>query len=164
MVRDVATGEPVATGLSMPHSPRLHGGDGQGGTLYVLQSGRGLFGRIDRATGRFEEICFLPGFARGVAFVGNHALIGVSRPRRDAAFEGLALDERLVAEGVSPRCMIAAVNLATGDIEHTLEMDGAVQELYDVAVLPGVRRPMALGFRTDEIRFMIRPAPLAPLS
>jgi hypothetical protein len=27
-----------------------------------------------------------------------------------------------------------------------------VQELYDVAVLPGVHRPMALGFKTDEIR------------
>ena len=27
-----------------------------------------------------------------------------------------------------------------------------VRELYDVAVLPDVRRPMALGFKTDEIQ------------
>jgi hypothetical protein len=26
-----------------------------------------------------------------------------------------------------------------------------IQELYDVIVLPGVRRPMALGFKTGEI-------------
>ena len=156
MVLDVASGEPVATGLSMPHSPRL-----RDGALYAIQSGRGLFGRIDVASGRFEEICFLPGFARGVAFLGRHALIGVSRPRRDAAFQGLELDERLAREGAQPRCMIAVVNLDTGDVEHALEIDGAVQELYDVAALPGVRRPMALGFKTDEIRFMIRPAPLA---
>ena len=49
------------------------------------------------------------------------------------------------------------VNLATGDIEHHLSIEGVVQELYDVAVLPGVIRPMALGFQSDEIRFMVRP-------
>ena len=27
-----------------------------------------------------------------------------------------------------------------------------VRELYDVVVLPGVRRPMALGFKSDEIQ------------
>ena len=27
-----------------------------------------------------------------------------------------------------------------------------VEELYDVVVLTAVRRPMALGFKTDEIR------------
>jgi len=31
-------------------------------------------------------------------------------------------------------------------------MEGVVEELYDVVVLPGVQRPMALGFKTDEIR------------
>jgi hypothetical protein len=30
-----------------------------------------------------------------------------------------------------------------------------VEELYDVVVLPGVQRPMALGFKTDEIRRVI---------
>jgi hypothetical protein len=49
------------------------------------------------------------------------------------------------------------VNLKTGDLEHRLEIEGVVQELYDVAVLPGITRPMALGFRSEEIRFVIRP-------
>ena len=136
----------------MPHSPRLHDG-----VLYILQSGTGEFGRVDPATGRFEPLCFLPGFARGVAFLGRYAVIGVSRPRKDKTFEGLALDERLAAERRSPQCQIAVVNLDTGDVEHALEIEGPVQELYDVQALPGVRRPMAVGFRTDEIRFMVRP-------
>ncbi len=160
MVMDVATGESVATGLSMPHSPRLHNGQ-----LYIIQSGTGEFGRIDTASGRFEPMCFLPGFARGVCFIGHHAVIGVSRPRqkdgrRDKTFEGLALDDRLAQAGVSPTCMLAVVNLETGDMEHSLEITGAVQELYDVTALTGIRRPMVLGFKTPEIRFMIRPAPL----
>ncbi|MEL7466248.1 MAG: TIGR03032 family protein [Pseudomonadota bacterium] len=156
VVLDARSGDTVAEGLSMPHSPRLHDGE-----LYVIQSGRGEFGRIDRASGAFEPICFLPGFARGVAFAGRHALIGVSEPRRDKTFDGLQLGERLEREGVKPRCHLAVVNLDTGDVEHSLDIEGAVSELYDVAVLPGVRRPMILGFKTDEIRFMIRPAPLA---
>ncbi len=155
MVLDVVSGEPVATGLSMPHSPRLYDGE-----LYICQSGTGEFGRIDMATGAFEPMCFLPGFARGVAFAGRHALIGLSRPRREQAFEGLALNDRLEKEGVSPTCAIAVVNLDTGDVEHTLELGSAVQELYDVAALPGVKRPMILGFRTPEIRFAIRPGRL----
>jgi hypothetical protein len=35
---------------------------------------------------------------------------------------------------------------------HWLWIEGIVSELYDVVTLPGVRRPMAIGFKTDEIR------------
>lgn len=156
LVLDMETNEPVVTGLSMPHSPRLHQGE-----LYCLQSGAGEFGRIDLKDGRFEPLCFLPGFARGVAFIGRHAVIGVSLARKDKTFEGLALQDRLAAAGASPKCMLAVVNLDTGDIEHALEIEGAVSELYDVAMLRNVRKPMLLGFKTPEIRFQIRPAPFS---
>lgn len=154
VVIDVQENAVIASGLSMPHSPRWHNG-----TLYALQSGKGEFGKIDIATGRFEPMCFLPGFARGVTFIGGHAIIGVSRPR-EKTFEGLELDERLSKAGAAPRCHLAVVNLQTGDVEHALDIDGAVQELYDVSIIPGIRKPMALGFKTNDIRFQVRPAPL----
>ncbi len=44
------------------------------------------------------------------------------------------------------------VDLRSGDIAHWLRVEGMVRELYDVAVLPDVRRPMVLGFKTDEIQ------------
>jgi len=159
VIVDVASGDILTTDLSMPHSPRVHNGQ-----LYCLQSGTGEFGRIDRSTGDFTPLCFLSGFARGVAFVGNHAVIGVSRPRKDKTFEGLALNERLSAQGQEPICMLAIVNLETGDIEHNLEIEGVVQELYDVAFLQGIKRPKLLGLRTPEIRFQIRPAPFSATS
>ncbi|MEO1091108.1 MAG: TIGR03032 family protein [Pseudomonadota bacterium] len=152
-VLDVASGESVAAGLSMPHSPRLHQG-----RLWLVQSGTGEFGHVDLASGRFQPVCFLPGFARGVAFAGDHAVIGVSLPRETATFAGLALEERLAREGVGARCQLAVVNLVTGDVEHRLAIEGVVEELYDVVVLPGLVRPMALGFRSDEIRFYVRPS------
>lgn len=151
-VLDVASGEAVATGLSMPHSPRW-----RDGTLWLIQSGTGEFGRVDLATGRFEPVCFLQGFARGLAILGDWAVIGVSRPRENRTFDDLALGERLAREGVAASCHLAVVNLRTGDVEHRLTVEGVIEELYDVAALPGVIRPGALGFRTDEIRFTVRP-------
>lgn len=44
------------------------------------------------------------------------------------------------------------VVLKTGDAVHWLRIEGIVEELYDVVFLPGVRRPMAYGFKSDEIR------------
>lgn len=152
VILDVATGEAVATGLSMPHSPRLYRG-----RLWVLQTGLGEFGEVDPQTGAFNSLCFLPGFARGLSFIGDYAVIGLSRPRENKTFEGLVLNERLERERVEPRCAICVVNLKTGDVEHRLDMEGVVQELYDVALLEGITRPKALGFRNDEIRFFIRP-------
>lgn len=155
VVVDVPSGEVVADGLSMPHSPRLYQD-----TLWMLQAGTGEFGKIDTGTGRFEPLCFLPGFARGLAFAGDYAVIGLSRPRENRTFNGLALNERLDAEGIRAQCAICVVNLRTGDIEHRLEIDGIVEEIYDVQVLQGVTRPMALGFRSDEIKLAIKPEAL----
>jgi uncharacterized protein (TIGR03032 family) len=147
VVLDVATGEVVARGLSMPHSPRLHAG-----RLYVLNSGAGELGVIDLASGRFEPVCFCPGYARGLAIVGDHAVIGLSACREQRTFAGLPLDEALAAKNLQPRCGVQVVDLRTGDVVHSLTLTGVVRELYDVAALPGVRMPGALGFKTEEIR------------
>ena len=151
LVIDVESGEPVIGGLSMPHSPRLYSEK-----LWILQAGTGEFGYIDVNKGKFEPVCFLPGFARGLTFIGEYAVIGLSKPRNNKTFNGLALNERLKSENTSAKCAAYVVNLRTGDVEHMLEIEG-MGEIYDVAVLPGIRRPKALGFKTDEIRFTIRP-------
>jgi uncharacterized protein (TIGR03032 family) len=147
VIIEIASGAIVVRGLSMPHSPRLH--DGQ---LYVLNSGAGEFGRVDLASGKFEPICFCPGYARGLSMFGNFAVIGLSTCRENRTFSGLALDDALAAKNVAPRCGLLVVDLRTGDIAHSLTISGIVRELYDVAVLPGVRMPSALGFKTEEIR------------
>jgi uncharacterized protein (TIGR03032 family) len=147
VVIDVPSGEIVARGLSMPHSPRLHRGN-----LYVINSGAGEFGSIDLATGKFEPIAFCPGYARGLAFIGDYSVIGLSGCRENRTFQGLPLDDALASKNVQPRCGLQVVDLRTGDVAHSLTIEGIVRELYDVAVLPNVVRPSALGFKTDEIR------------
>lgn len=154
IVIDIASGEIVANGFSMPHSPRLHGG-----RLYMIQSGTGEFGTLDVACGQFTPICRLQGFARGLSFVGDYAVIGVSEPRDERHFGGLDLQDQLAREGREPLCHIAIINLATGTMDHTLILKGPVRELYDVAPLRGVRRPMVHGFVQPDLRFVIRPGP-----
>jgi len=146
-VVDVATNEVIASGLSMPHSPRV-----RDGRLWLLNSGAGYFGAVDRASGAFEPLAFCPGYLRGLCFVGNFAVVGLSRPRGGSTFSGLALDDNLAKADSEPRCGLMVIDLATGDIVHWLRIAGVVEELYDVVALPGALRPMALGFRSDEIR------------
>ena len=147
VVIDVQANEIICRSLSMPHSPRWHDGK-----LYVLNSGAGEFGTVNLASGKFEPICFCPGYARGLAIVGNFAVIGLSTCRENRTFSGLALDDALAAKDVQPRCGLLVVDLRTGDIAHSLNIEGIVRELYDVAILPSVIMPGALGFKTEEIR------------
>ena len=145
---DVESGEIVAGGLSMPHSPRLHEG-----RLWLLNSGAGELGVVER--GRFEPVAFCPGFARGLAFAAGHAIVGLSLPRENRTFTGLALEEALDTRHAAPRCGLAVFDLASGDMVHWVRIEGVVRELYDVAALPGIRRPSAIGFRTEEVTRVI---------
>ena len=157
-VIDVDSQEIVVEGLSMPHSPRMHGG-----RLWVLDSGSGYLGTVDTDAGRFEPVTFCPGYLRGLCFVGDFAVVGMSLPRI-RTFSGLPLEEQMSRRDAEPRCGLAVIDLASGDMVHWLHIGGVVQELYDVVSLPGVRRPSALGFRTDEIRrvLSIGEEPAAP--
>jgi len=152
VVLDVSTNEIVCSGLSMPHSPRLHEG-----RLWLLQSGTGEFGYVDLNRGRFEPVCDLPGFARGLSFHGEFAVIGVSLPRNDSGFGGLPLEKRLTNSGVSAECAICVVHTRTGEIVHKVQIEPDVDEIYDVGFLPGVRNPMLVRHGSEEMRYFIRP-------
>jgi len=88
----------------------------------------------------------------GMSFVGDYAVVGLSKPRGNKTFEGLKLHEKLESKKVQPRCGLQVINLNTGDVVHELRIEGVVEELYDVCVLPGTIRPMAIGFMNEEIR------------
>jgi uncharacterized protein (TIGR03032 family) len=134
----------------MPHSPRLYRG-----RVWLLNSGTGMLGSVEPEGGAFEPLTFCPGYLRGLAFCGDYAVVGLSQPRQDKTFGGMALDGELSRRGVVARCGLQVIDLRSGDVAHCLRIEGMVRELYDVVVLPGVRLPMALGFKTDEIQRMI---------
>ncbi|MDZ7750541.1 MAG: TIGR03032 family protein [Gammaproteobacteria bacterium] len=147
VLMEVPSGEVVLGDLSMPHSPRLYQG-----RLWLLDSGRGYFGYADLEKGRFEPVAFCPGYMRGLSFIGNYAVVGLSLPRHNKTFQGLVLDDELARRKATARCGLEVIDLRSGDVVHSVRIEGIVEELYDVVTLAGVRRPMALGFKSDEIR------------
>lgn len=149
-VIEIASGEIVCRGLSMPHSPRWHQN-----RLWILNSGTGELGHVNLDTGKFEPVAFCPGYLRGLAFHGPFAILTLSKPRH-VSFTGLELDDRLKQRGAEPQCGLQVVDLRSGTIAHWVRLDGTlVTELYDVVPLPGVRQPMAVGFKTNEIERLL---------
>jgi len=147
---DVTTGRIVAEGLSMPHSPRLHNG-----RLWLLNPGEGQFGWVDVVSGLFTEVAFCPGHARGLAFAGKYAVIGLSLACETRAFQGLGLDHALAGKGTDGRCGLLVVDTETGDTVDWVRSEGVVRELFDVAVLPGVTCPSLIGLKGSEVLRML---------
>jgi len=105
VVFDGTSREPVIRGLTRPHSARLHRG-----RLWVDNSGYGELGIGDVRTGSFDAVVRLPGWTRGLGFIGDIAFVGTSKviPR----FRGYApgLD---VARSV---CGVHAVDTRSGQV------------------------------------------------
>lgn len=142
IVMHVPTGEIVARGFVMPHSPRLHEG-----VLYLLDSGRGEMVRVDPTNGRFEPVVRLPGFLRGLSFHGRFAFVGQSKAREAREFGGTPLDDmrdRL-------RCAVSVIDLAMGAEVGRVEFTSGIEELFGVVVLAGARHPLLVGLQEDTV-------------
>ena len=100
-------------------------------------------------------MAFCPGYARGLNFVGPYAVVGLSLPRETRTFQGLPLDAALESRGAEARCGLLVIDTRSGDTVEWVRIEGVVRELYDVAILPGVRNPAAIGFITDEVQRVI---------
>lgn len=136
ILMEVPSGQIIARGLSMPHSPRWHNGK-----LWVLESGNGSIGIIDEQTGKYQEVCRLPGFTRGFDFLGPYALVGLSQVRETAVFSGIAIAELPQKDRC---CGVWAIDTRTGQIAGFVKFTDAVQEIFAVQVLRGLRWPEVL--------------------
>ena len=133
VLMDVETNEVVARGLSMPHSPRWYRD-----RLWVLNSGEGGLGFIDPLTGRYELVAELPGFTRGLDFVGPLAFIGLSQVRESAIFSGIKIADRPPEER---SCGVWIVHIETGEMVGFVKFEEAVQEIFAVQILHNARFP-----------------------
>lgn len=143
VLMDVESGEVMARGLSMPHSPRWHDG-----RLWMLESGNGGVGIVEEKTGAYREVCRLPGFTRGLDFAGPYAFVGLSQVRESAVFSGIAIAEMPQEER---NCGVWAIDTRTGQIAAFVKFTDAVQEIFAVQVLRGLRWPDVLSEDTARI-------------
>ncbi|MCF7989957.1 MAG: TIGR03032 family protein [Thiohalocapsa sp.] len=132
---DVDSGETIASALSMPHSPRWYDD-----RLWVLESGRGSLATVDPATGKVTTVATLPGFTRGLDFLGPYAFVGLSQVRESAVFSGIPITETKDQRN----CGVWVVEIRSGQIVAFLRFEDAVQEIFAVGVLRGLRFPEIL--------------------
>ncbi len=130
---DIVSNEIIATELSMPHSPRWHNG-----RLWMLESGRGGIGIVDPQTGKYEPVAELPGFTRGLSFLGRFAFVGLSQVRESAVFGGIPIAERSLEERT---CGVWVIDTETGGTVAFVKFEDAVQEIFAVEVAVGMRYP-----------------------
>ncbi len=135
VVIDVASGETFLRGLCMPHSPRWHDG-----MLWYLNSGQGQLCVVQPGQSKPTVVCTLPGYLRGLSFVGMHALIGMGLIREKHTFGGLPIGE----DNTNLHCGVAVVDLTTGEMTGMLKFTSGCEEIYEVGFVPGVRRGMIL--------------------
>jgi uncharacterized protein (TIGR03032 family) len=126
----------------MPHSPRLHDGK-----LWVLESGTGGVVLVDPATGERETVIQLPGFTRGWALVGPYAFIGLSKIRTTSAMAGVPIAEHRD----ELKCGVAVVDLHRGVCIGLLDFQTAIEEIFDVQILDGLRFPEVIGFQKEAV-------------
>jgi uncharacterized protein (TIGR03032 family) len=133
---DVASGQTVARGFAMPHSPRVHGG-----RVWMLHSGAGQLVLVDPASGKAETVTELPGYTRGLALHDRFAFVGLSKIRETSTFGGMPI----AARRPELKCGVGVVDLGTGRLIAHLEFLTGVEEIFDVQVLPGARCPALSG-------------------
>lgn len=143
ILMDVTTGKVLLRGISMPHSPRWYDK-----RLWLLESGNGSLTIVDLAESRLHTVAELPGYTRGIDFFGRLAFIGLSQVRDSVLFSGIPLVERLQDERFSG---VWVVNIDTGQTVAFLRFEEAVQEIFSVQVLPGLRFPHVLDIGDERV-------------
>ena len=132
---DIQSDKIIARGLSMPHSPRWYDN-----RLWVLESGRGALVSIDPETGAKTDIARVPGFARGIDFIGPVAFIGLSQLRESNALTDIEITE----DNADRQSGVWAVHIGTGNTIGLLKFTGGVHEIFAVQAIAGVLFPEIL--------------------
>ncbi len=127
---DIESGEAVARGFAMPHSPHVHLGQ-----IWLLDSGRGALVRVDPKTGEVTTTARFPGYTRGLAMIGNLAFVGLSKIRETSTFGGVPIAENRARL----KCGVGVVNVQTGELAGQFEFTSGVDEIFDVDLVTDAR-------------------------
>jgi uncharacterized protein (TIGR03032 family) len=129
VVLDTTSNRVVASGLCMPHSPRW-----DGGRWWFCNSGEGALCHLDGPKGQYGAVAALPGFSRGLTFIGGRAVVGLSRIRRRHILDAPPVRARY------PRLRsgLWLIDISAGRIPGALEFVRGGREVFDVAFLPGI--------------------------
>lgn len=142
IIMDVKENRIVLDELAMPHSPRIYNGE-----LYCLLSALGQLIKVDPKTGKYEVKQQFDGYVRGMARSGDYLFIGLSKIRKKSStFGDLPIAEKSI------NCGIEIVHFSTMSRVARIIYKTSVEEIYDVKIMEGMRRPNVLSTSKDDFR------------
>ena len=142
IIMDVKKNEIIASGLAMPHSPRIYNGE-----LYCLLSALGQLIKVDPENGTTTVVHQFDSYVRGMARKDDYLFVGISKIRRkSSAFGDLAIAEK------STKCGIEVLHFPSMSKVAQLQYQTSVEELYDVKILEDMIRPNVLSTMKDDFR------------
>ena len=124
---DIESNDILASGLSMPHSPRWHGN-----AIWYLESGKGALCRLAAEGRETQAVASLPGFTRGLCFFKNLAFVGVSRLRGTGTHSGIDITKEVSTREAG----IWVIDINTGNTVAALKFGNDVDEIFSVELMP----------------------------
>ncbi len=142
---DVRNNRIISNQLAMPHSPRKING-----VLYCLQSATGELVKIDEQSGKVEVVLGLNAFVRGMHHYGDYLFIGMSKLR-----ENSSTFKELIPNIKNNRSGIAVIHLPTASLQGEIVYQTSVEEIYDVKILPNMKRPNIMNPNNEESKLAL---------
>ena len=136
---DIESDEILASGLSMPHSPRWHRD-----AIWYLESGKGAICTLSTGNHETQSIASLPGFTRGLCFFKNLAFVGVSRARGTSEFSGIEITKEVAARDSG----IWVIDTNNGNTLAALKFGNDIDEVFSVELMPH-KCPALLPYPSD---------------
>ncbi|WP_320033518.1 TIGR03032 family protein [Halarcobacter sp.] len=137
---NVKTNKIVQKNLNIPHSPRFYKNK-----IYFLESAKSKLNEYNPMTGETTTVIELNGFARGMDIIEDIAFIGISKIRPSSSiFNNLKYENNDYYAGV------VAVNLQTKKIVGKIEYLNDVNEIYDIKILPNIKKANIIGLNDEQ--------------
>jgi len=145
VLMEVPSGDILLENLAMPHSPRIIDGE-----LFVLESGTGKLLKVNPEKKTAEVIYNFNRFIRGLAYKDGIMFIGASKIRETSkTFNGLEVKENSKQAGV------IVFDLKNKKILGQIDYLTTVEEIFDVQLLEGCKKPAIINKNDDRIKEVI---------
>jgi len=131
ILMDVDSNEIITTELPVPHTPKWYKDK-----LYMLLSATGELITVDLNTGKYDVVTKMNGFLRGMDICGDYLFVAQSKIR-----EKSSIFNKVPVARQSVWCGVTVIYLPTGSQVGFIRYNTSVEELYDVKIINGYKRP-----------------------
>jgi uncharacterized protein (TIGR03032 family) len=140
ILMDVDSNEIIEDELPVPHSPRIYNNE-----LWMLLSATGEVVKVNLNDGKYDVVCQLNGFVRGMDKIGDYLFVATSKLRPNSS---LFKDAPIASKSIV--CGVTVIYIPTGKPCGHILYQTSVEELFDLKILPDMMRPNILN-HTKEL-------------